>query len=104
MSYIKITIIKIDFDQQLANTYGVPDITPCPMHTVGQEIYCTLHDKPNEICNEAWKAIQHYVYALFHDATRPLGAKGWMRKPGVAIATCNDGLRPVTFKIERIQD
>ena len=25
----------------------------------------------------------------------------WIRKPGVAICSCNDGLRPVIFKIER---
>ena len=24
----------------------------------------------------------------------------WIRKPGVAICSCNDGLRPVIFKIE----
>ncbi|MDR1686880.1 MAG: hypothetical protein LBR82_10700 [Desulfovibrio sp.] len=24
-----------------------------------------------------------------------------MRKPGIAICSCNDGLRPVIFKIEK---
>lgn len=24
----------------------------------------------------------------------------WIRTPGVAIASCNDGLRPVIFKLE----
>lgn len=24
----------------------------------------------------------------------------WIRKPGVAICSCNDGLRPVIFKLE----
>ena len=27
----------------------------------------------------------------------------WIRKPGVAICSCNDGLRPVLFKIERTE-
>ena len=53
------------------------------------------------MCGEAWKCIQHYAYALYHGADTPFG-EGWMRKPGVAIATCNDGIRPVTFKLERI--
>ena len=24
----------------------------------------------------------------------------WIKKPGVAICSCNDGLRPVIFKLE----
>ena len=28
----------------------------------------------------------------------------WIRKPGVAICSCNDGLRPVIFKIERTDE
>ncbi|MEG1644068.1 MAG: TIGR04076 family protein [Bacteroidales bacterium] len=24
----------------------------------------------------------------------------WIRKPGVAICSCNDGLRPVIFRVE----
>lgn len=26
--------------------------------------------------------------------------KDWIKKPGVAICSCNDGLRPVIFKLE----
>ena len=26
--------------------------------------------------------------------------RDWIRKPGVAICSCNDGLRPVIFKLE----
>ena len=34
-------------------------------------------------------------------ATKELFYYGdWIRKPGVAICSCNDGLRPVIFKIE----
>ena len=25
----------------------------------------------------------------------------WVKEPGVAICSCNDGIRPVIFKIER---
>ena len=28
--------------------------------------------------------------------------KGWMRDENTMIACCNDGIRPVIFKIERI--
>ena len=29
-----------------------------------------------------------------------LSVRLWIRKPGVAICSCNDGLRPVIFKLE----
>ena len=97
----KITVLKKEFHRELAEEYGVSGITSCPFLTVGQEIYCEMHYKPDRICDEAWKAIQHYVYALYYGANKPFG-KDWMKKAGIAIVTCNDGLRPVTFKIESV--
>ena len=103
MARVKITVLKTDYDAHLSEQYGDNVTGPCALHQVGQEIYCERHYQPAEICGEAWKAMQHYVYALYHGADLPLG-KGWMRAPGVAIVTCNDGLRPVTFKLERVED
>lgn len=104
MARVRITILKTDFDADLARLYGAPEVTgPCSLLKPGQVIWCDRHYQPAEICGEAWKCMQHYVYALYHGATEPFG-KGWMRDGNVAIATCNDGLRPVTFKIERVED
>ena len=42
-----------------------------------------------------------YVFALAHGADKSVFYYGdWIRKPGVAICSCNDGLRPVIFKLE----
>ena len=42
-----------------------------------------------------------YVFALAHGGGKELFYYGdWIRKPGVAICSCNDGLRPVIFKLE----
>ena len=30
----------------------------------------------------------------------PVGSGDWIKKPGVAIVSCNDGLRPVIMKLE----
>ena len=60
-----------------------------------------LYAKPDGMCDEAWKAIYQYVFALAHGAETELFYYGdWIRKPGVAICSCNDGLRPVIFKLE----
>ena len=41
------------------------------------------------------------MFALAHGAHQGLFYYGdWIRKPGVAICSCNDGLRPVIMKLE----
>lgn len=47
------------------------------------------------------QAVYQYAFALAHGAGEGLFYYGdWIRKPGVAICSCNDGLRPVIFKLE----
>ena len=42
-----------------------------------------------------------YVFALAHDADKELFYYGdRIKEPGVAIVSCNDGLRPVIMKLE----
>jgi len=50
-------------------------------------------------CAEAWDAISRYIYtALAGGAIM----KSWTNDERIMIACCNDGTRPVVFKIERI--
>ena len=59
------------------------------------------HAKPEGFCDGAWIAIHPYVFSLVHGTGNELFYYGnWIRKPGVAICSCNDGLRPVIFKVE----
>lgn len=50
-------------------------------------------------CSEAWDAISRYIYTALQGGSI---MHGWMRDDRVMIACCNDGTRPVIFKIERI--
>ena len=100
MKKVKITVLKTTFDAELAAEYGVQGLKPCPMMRPGQVFYAD-YAKPDGLCDEAWKAIYQYVFALAHGAGEGLFYFGdWIRKPGVAIVSCNDGLRPVIFKLE----
>ena len=100
MNKVKITVLKTTLDKELVQEYGVPGLGPCPMLKVGQVFYAD-YAKPEGLCDEAWKAIYQYVFALSHGAGEGLFYYGdWIRKPGVAICSCNDGLRPVIFKLE----
>lgn len=100
MKKVRITVLKTSLDTELAQEYGVAGLTACPMFTEGQVFYAD-YAKPDNFCDEAWKAIYQYVFALSHGAGGDLFYYGdWIRKPGVAICCCNDGLRPVIFKLE----
>lgn len=100
MKKCKITVLKTTLDNELAAEYGVENLGACPMLKEGQIFYAD-YAKPQGFCDEAWKAIYQYVFALSHGADSGVFYYGdWIRKPGVAICSCNDGLRPVIFKIE----
>ena len=100
MKKVKITILKTTLDKELAAEYGIDGLTACPMMKAGDVFYAD-YAKPQGFCDEAWKAIYQYVFALAHGADKSLFYYGdWIKKPGVAIVSCNDGLRPVMMKPE----
>ena len=100
MTKVKITILKTTLDKELATEYGIDGLTACPMMKAGDVFYAD-YAKPQGFCDEAWKAIYQYVFALAHGAGKSLFYYGdWIKKPGVAIVSCNDGLRPVIMKLE----
>lgn len=100
MKKVKITILETTFNEKLAKEYGVEGLTACPMMSKGQVFYAD-YAKPENFCDEAWKAIYQYVFCLAHNSGKELFYYGdWIKKPGVAICSCNDGLRPVIMKLE----
>lgn len=104
MKKVKITVLKTTFNKELVEEYGVKGLTACPMMKEGQIFYAD-YAKPEGFCDKAWKAIYQYVFALSHGADKELFYYGnWIRKPGVAICSCNDGLRPVIFKLEATEE
>ena len=104
MKKVKITILKTTLDKELAAEYGIDGLTACPMMKAGDVFYAD-YAKPQGFCDEAWKAIYQYVFALAHGADKSLFYYGdWIKKPGVAIVSCNDGLRPVIMKLEATEE
>lgn len=88
-----------------------PESGPCPCFAVGQtflfrrepgadDFYHFGRDLEDPFpCAEAWDAISRYIYtALAGGAIM----KNWTNDERVMIACCNDGTRPVIFRIERI--
>lgn len=99
MNKCKIEVLKTTFHEDLAKEYGCKGLGKCPMHKEG-DIFFADYAKPEGLCDEAWKAMYQYVFALSHGSG--LFYYGdWIDKEGIAICSCNDGLRPVIFKLER---
>lgn len=102
MRDLKITVLKVDFDEELCKEYGDPKIVPCPVHEVGQEMMVIGGKKPPEMCGGAWGSFEKYIFGLSHGLDKFMFEE-WLGKEKVAIVTCSDGLRPVTFKIEVVE-
>ena len=99
MKKVKITILKTTLQKELAEEYGVENLATCPLMKEG-EVYYADYAKPEGFCDEAWKAIYQYVFALAHGVNEVWYYHDWIKTPGVAIVSCNDGLRPVIMKLE----
>lgn len=99
MKKVKITILKTTLQEDLAKEYGVEGLSTCPLMSEGQ-VYYADYAKPDGFCDEAWKAIYQYVFALAHGVQEIWYYSDWIKTPGVAIVSCNDGLRPVIMKLE----
>ncbi len=100
----KITVIKKECYPELQKRYlADPKSGPCPFFEVGQEFLLEGNDffrmMNGRFCAEAWDAVSRYVYAALQGGSI---MKGWTNDEKVMIACCNDGTRPVVFKIERI--
>ena len=54
---------------------------------------------PKFPCSEAWDCISRYIYTALQGGSV---MRGWTNDERMMIACCNDGTRPVVFKIERI--
>ena len=71
MKKVKITVLKTTLDKELAKEYGADGLTACPMLKEGQVFYAD-YAKPERFCDEAWKAIYQYAFALSHGAEKEL--------------------------------
>ena len=61
---------------------------------------CTAKEPGNpDFCEFAWVDIYKYIFAL----TFKGNFSEWMKEPNIVITCCTDGIRPVFYKIERVE-
>ena len=103
MSRCRITVIKRTLNPELAEEYCVNRVSPCECFHEGQEFVCGL-EKPAGFCDWAWRDIHSFVAVLVTGGNFARGMfAGWMKDERTMIACCSDGIRPVVFRIERIE-
>lgn len=123
---VKVTVLDKKCYPELQEAYCMnPKAGPCSCYNVGDEFLfyrdehkhgfdymgmdtlvkttadpVTVAGGPNRPhCAEAWDAISRYIYAGLQGVSI---MRGWMKEENTMITCCNDGTRPVIFKIERI--
>ena len=79
----------------------------CPFYHVGDEFIFERYGDEDTFwtegngsqCAEAWDCISRYIYTALQGGSI---MRNWTNDEHMMIACCNDGTRPVIFKIERI--
>ena len=102
----KITVLKRECYKDLQEQYLADHKSgPCPYFHEGQEIMVDsdnfFHMLNGHFCSEAWDCISRYVYAALQGGSI---MRGWTNNEKTMITCCNDGTRPVIFKLERIDE
>ena len=71
---------------------------PCPYFTEGQEFIADWFEPPEGfLCTWAW----HDIYKQFMNVMYDLESDAW-KDSTTRTACCTDAIRPVVFKLERI--
>jgi uncharacterized repeat protein (TIGR04076 family) len=100
-SRLKITVLKRFKPTEVFNKSPINagEMSECGVYRDGQEFIVDENGRiPEGFCGWAWDDITKVVQTL-----RFNGNFSWFKEPGVSVNCCTDGLRPVVFKIERIQ-
>ena len=79
----------------------------CPFYKIGDEFIFERYAGEDTFwqmgkgsqCSEAWDCISRYVYTALQGGSI---MRNWTNDEHMMIACCNDGTRPVIFKIERL--
>ncbi len=83
-----------------------PESGTCPFYQVGDVTVFERYGGEDTFwtaakgahCAEAWDCISRYIYTALQGGSI---MRGWTNDEHMMIACCNDGTRPVIFKIER---
>ena len=95
---VKITVLKKIRTDEIFEEYASEIAEPvCPSVKEGVEYVSKNMNIPEGFCGWAWADIQRDVAHLSLGGDFP-----WIKEKGEMVSCCTDGLRPVIFKLERV--
>jgi len=99
MSDIKITVVAKLSPGEIFEELAASNVNPvCDSVELGKTYISKDLSMPEGFCSWAWADIQRDVAHL------ALGGDfRWINKHGSMVSCCTDGLRPVVFKLERVE-
>jgi uncharacterized repeat protein (TIGR04076 family) len=96
---VKITILKKLKVEDIHKDYAKSNIpVVCAKGQEGDEYISKNCDMPNKFCIGAWEGLKSKVALLASGGNSP-----YVKQNGIAIHSCNDGLHPVIYKLERVE-
>ena len=96
---IKITVLRTEYYQELAEQYAIPNLGKCPFHQKGQVLYSDGIHPPDGMCGVAWQVIAPMACQLSSgELVQPSGT--WLNDDTIGVFACPDGIRPVIFLLE----
>jgi len=105
MAKVRITVVERTFNEEISREFGSESFLagrgfgPCPNFEDGQVFVLDALSKPERFCNWAWADIHREVRTVAFGGGFP-----WVNTPNSAICCCTDGMKPVVFKVERIEE
>ncbi|MBE2190315.1 MAG: TIGR04076 family protein [Candidatus Kapabacteria bacterium] len=103
MSKCRITVLRRMYNEDFAEQYTQSTAPKCDSFEDGQVfIVENMVRPPEDFCAWAWIDLQRSIQTLLRGGN--FSDTGWMKKDNVLIACCSDGIRPVVFKIERMDE
>jgi uncharacterized repeat protein (TIGR04076 family) len=101
---VKISVVKKAVHRDLIEEYLAPEAKAkgfdiCTAFEEGEEFIVDGTKFPEGFCHWAWADIQRDVAMVLFGQGYP-----WVKQRETAITCCTDGFRPVTFKLERVEE
>ena len=101
MRPVKITVLRMQMYEDLAREFLTEGVCPCDFFAEGQSfLYTGGAEMPQGFCPWAWIDIYRSVNALSAGAA----FTPWQKREGVNVVCCSDGIRPVSFLLEALED
>lgn len=101
MAKVKITVLKRTLMEDLIPEHSKdPNLNYCETFKEGQVFYTDRVSRmPEGFCGFAWADIHKDIVALVTG-----GNFSWIKGEGKQVTCCTDGLRPVYFLLERVEE